>query len=338
MDAEKRERAVRAVLRTTLREVLKDGTFDEAEKAALGELCKALAIPQEIFDAVLAEVRAATTAEAGAGSMDVAEIVKGIRAELGGVFEPAQAASYADRIAVILNAADDGPLASPSAETVVAAPAPEPSPAPPPGPGPTPEPPASAAPADRAEELEQRFIGLVEDSWRRFDEVERATWVDDAFVGHVIKAHLDHGRFLLDLTSDGTAHYLVFSSKDRVRNVVRLDHSRAEDFSFAKAVGHLTTVTLGYSKAFPDISKILSAVRSELKSGLAGTGRIEGYEDPGVIKVDAEGTFATAATALLLDLKDHVDLETLGCDTARLWEDFSAVYQSLEKYLEGIMQ
>jgi len=189
-----------------------------------------------------------------------------------------------------------------------------------------------------AEKLEQRFIGLVENSWERFDEIERTTWIDDAFIGEVIAAHLENGRFLLDLTSQGVNHYLVFRTKERIRYVVRLDHARAEDFSFAKAVGHLTTVTLGYSKAIPDMKKIISAMKSEMKSSLAGQGRIEGYEDPGVIKVNAEGTFATAETSLLLDLRDYVDLKTLKADRAKIWKDLSAAYQSLGKYLDGITQ
>jgi hypothetical protein len=188
------------------------------------------------------------------------------------------------------------------------------------------------------EALEEHFIRLVRESWGRYGAIERATWLDDAFIGGLIASHLDGGLFLLDLASDGVSHSLMFSDSERRRYITRLNHGRAEDFAFAKNVGHLASVEVGFSAAYPDISKIWTAVKSEVKSGLTGDGRIEGYPDPGVMRIDATGTFATCQTALLVDLKDYVAVDTLACDHEKIWIHWSAAYASLRKYLEGIMK
>lgn len=187
------------------------------------------------------------------------------------------------------------------------------------------------------QELEDRFIKLVEESWRRFDDIERNGWIDDVFVGSIITCHLDNGMFLLNAGSDGSSHYLMFSDRERNRNIVKVDHTRGEDYLFSKTVGHLTAVTLGVGRAYPDLRKIVRAARSEIQSELAGEGRVAGMADPGVMKVDQDNGIATCETSLLLDLSDYVSLQTLKVDREKLWLHFQATYQSLEKYLSGIM-
>jgi hypothetical protein len=185
--------------------------------------------------------------------------------------------------------------------------------------------------------MEDRFVKLVEESWRRFDDIERNGWIDDVFVGSIVTCHLDAGMFLLTAGSDGSSHYLVFSDQQRNRNIVRVDHTSGEDYLYSKTVGHLTSVTLGVGRAYPDLGKIMRAARSEMQSELAGEGRVAGLSDPGVMKVDQAGGIATCETSLLLDLSDYVSLETFKVDREKLWLHFQATYQSLEKYLSGIM-
>jgi hypothetical protein len=188
------------------------------------------------------------------------------------------------------------------------------------------------------QELEDRFVSLVEESWRRFDDMERNSWLDDVFVGAVITAHLDAGMFLLSVRSDGEAHFLKFSDQDRNRRVVRVDHRRGEDYLYAKTVGHLTACTFGVGRAYPDLGKVFSASKAEFKSGFAGEGRVAGMADPGVMKVDVDKTIAVCETTLLLDLSDYVNLDDFSVDTEKLWTHTEATYQSLEKYLSGIMK
>lgn len=187
------------------------------------------------------------------------------------------------------------------------------------------------------QELEDKFVGLVEESWRRFDDMERNSWLDDVMIGAIITAHLDRDFFLLNLASDGKSHFLTFSDKDRNRHVVKLDHTLGEDYLYSKTVGHLCCCTLGVGRSYPNMSKMFAAKKSEIKSGLSGEGRIAGMPDPGVMKVDIQGTIAVCETTLLLDVSDYVDLDSLKADTEKLWTHIQAAYQSLEKYLSGIM-
>jgi len=186
--------------------------------------------------------------------------------------------------------------------------------------------------------LEDRFVELVEESWRRYDDMERAGWLDDVFVGAVVTAHLDAGMFLLSADSDGAAHYLTFSDQERNRHVVRVDHTRGEDYLFAKTVGHLCACMFGVGRSYPNLSKVMAAAKAEFKSDMAGEGRVAGFSDPGVMKVDIEGTIAVCQTTLLLNLEDYVNKHTLEVDTRKLWIHIQAAYQSLEKYLAGIMR
>lgn len=185
--------------------------------------------------------------------------------------------------------------------------------------------------------LEDRFVELVETSWRLYDDMERAGWLDDVFIGAVITAHLDAGMYLLTAKSDGASHFLTFSDQERNRHVVKVDHRRGEDYLYAKTVGHLTSCTFGVGRSYPDLSKVWSAAKAEFKSDMAGEGRVAGFADPGVMKVDIEGTIAVCETTLLLNLEDYVDRQTLEVDTRKLWIHVQATYQSLEKYLSGIM-
>lgn len=188
-----------------------------------------------------------------------------------------------------------------------------------------------------SQDMEDRFIKLIEESWRRYDDIERNSWIDDVFVGAIISCHLDNGLFLLNAASDGESHNLLFSNQERDRNVVRVDHTRGEDYLFSKTVGHLTVVTLGVGRAYPDLSKLYQAMKSEAQGELAGEGCIAGISDPGVMKIDQDGAIATCETSLLVDLRDYVSLETFKVDRDKLWTHLQATYQSLEKYLSGIM-
>lgn len=187
------------------------------------------------------------------------------------------------------------------------------------------------------EKLEERFVALVEESWRRFDDMERNSWLDDVFVGAIITAHLDADMFLLSVRSDGEAHFLTFSDQDRNRHVVKIDHRQGEDYLYAKTVGHLTICTFGVGRSYPNISKVISASKAQWKSGFAGEGRVAGIADPGVMKVGIDNTIAVCETTLLLELTEYVDLEDFSVNTEKLWAHIQATYQSLEKYLAGIM-
>lgn len=185
--------------------------------------------------------------------------------------------------------------------------------------------------------LENQFVSLISDSWKRYDDIERNSWIDDVLIGGLVTAHLDHDLFLLTTTSDGSSHYLLFSTEQRDRYMIRLDHRYGEDYLFSKTIGHLASLEVGVGRAYPDLSKLWKATKSEMKSNLATDAQVAGFVDPGVMRIDAEGSIATCSTTLLIDVADYVDKETLAVDTDKLWTHLQATYQSLEKYLSGIM-
>lgn len=184
--------------------------------------------------------------------------------------------------------------------------------------------------------LEDRFIQLVQSSWETYSQFERASWLDDAMMGGLITAHLQNGFFMLDCLSDGSSHYARFVNDQKDRVVVRL-HSRAgEDIVFARTIGNIAGLQLSFQRSYSDVSRIFKAVKSEMKSDLAGRPQSD-FPDPGVFKIDAEGTTASCETSILIDIKDYVDPKTFLPNTEQIWTHCSAVYQSLEKYLAGVM-
>lgn len=184
--------------------------------------------------------------------------------------------------------------------------------------------------------LEDQFIQLVKTSWDTYSQFERASWIDDAMMGGLITAHLQNGYFMLDCVSDGSSHYARFVNENKDRVVVRLQSRAGEDIVFARTIGNIAGLQLSFQRSYPDVSKILKAVKSDLKSSLGNSGNAD-FPDPGVFKIDAEGTTASCETALLIEIKEYVDPNTFLPNTALIWSHCSAVYQSLEKYLSGVM-
>jgi hypothetical protein len=183
--------------------------------------------------------------------------------------------------------------------------------------------------------LEDQFISLVKKSWETHSQFERASWFDDSFMGGLIAAHLQNGYSMLDCLSDGSSHYARFVNAAKERVVVRLFSRSGEDIVFARTLGNIAGLQLSYQRSYPDVRKVITAIKSELKSNLASS---SAFPDPGVFKIDAEGTTASCETSLMVEIKDYVDATTLLPDTKKIWEHCSAVYQSLEKYLTGVMQ
>jgi hypothetical protein len=189
------------------------------------------------------------------------------------------------------------------------------------------------APFDQV--LEDRFIQLVQTSWDTYSQFERASWLDDAMMGGLITAHLQNGYFMLDCISDGSSHYARFVNENKDRVVVRLQSRAGEDIVFARTIGNIAGLQLSFQRSYPDISKVARAMKSEFKSNLGG--QSPDFPDPGVFKIDAEGTTASCETALLIEIKDYVDPNTFLPNTSLIWSHCTAVYQSLEKYLSGVM-
>lgn len=190
--------------------------------------------------------------------------------------------------------------------------------------------PTPNAPRVATEELDAAFVRLVEQSWDRHFDHFAAAHVDEVFLGAVIASTVELGWALIDLSSDGTHHYLRFENLDRKDRVVfRLTHLTG-DLASARALGHRCRVVVGYGDRVPSFTSVLAALKSEFKSGLLDA------DEPGVITTDVDiaGQYVYCQVGLYLDLNDYVARD-FAVDGTRLTADLGAALFALRKYLTG---
>jgi GYF domain 2 len=178
--------------------------------------------------------------------------------------------------------------------------------------------------------LDQTFVQLIKKSWEHFDANLFSSHVDEVFLGAVISSTLDSGYSLIDLTSDGSQHYLRFENlQDHTRVICRLQHlaaSRAE----AKVVGHTASVVIGYGERVGNVGRIWQAMKAEYKSGYIQSA------EPGTITVDAdmETAYIYTQVDMYWNISDYVR-EDYAIDYRLLTEHIGACIHALRKYLHG---
>lgn len=191
--------------------------------------------------------------------------------------------------------------------------------------------PAAPVAGESADDRLDRVFGqLVRSSWDYYNAHVHAGHIDEVFLGAIITSTLDTGYSLIDLTSDGTHHYLRFEHLgDHSRVIVRLTHLTG-DLVRAKVQGHRASVIVGYGERSNDFAKIMNAIRAELKSGYIQSA------EPGTITVD--GDMNTGYVYVQVDLYLCVD-DYVGADYTirydRLQEHLGATLNALRKYLRG---
>jgi hypothetical protein len=180
------------------------------------------------------------------------------------------------------------------------------------------------------DELDAIFGKLVEQSWDFHHQHDFAGHIDEVLIGAVITSCLEGGRSLIDLTSDGTHHYLRFEDmEDHSRMIVRLTHLTG-DLTTATVQGHRASVIIGYGERIRNFSKIWQAVKAEYKSGLISR------DSPGSISVDGDmaSQYVYVQVRLYLKIDNYIDHE-YDIDYARLGEHLGATVHALRKYLRG---
>jgi hypothetical protein len=210
--------------------------------------------------------------------------------------------------------------------------------APPPPPPPPAAPPAPAA--DRLEPvarelppedaLDEVFAGLVESSWKYHHLIEDTQRYDEVLVGGLVTATLDTGRALLDITSDGTNHFLRFEDpNDRSRVSMAITHL-TRTVTTAKAVGQRASVTVAYGEAITKFGQVIDAMRKEAKSGYVRSA------EPGIVTFDKEdeSKYLYAQIDLFLDLDDYISPK-FEIDYEKLGTAVSACVHALRKFLKG---
>lgn len=194
------------------------------------------------------------------------------------------------------------------------------------------EPAATEACSPQSEDarLDSVFSSLVEASWDYLKEHELAGHIDEVFLGAVITSALERGYSLIDLESDGSHHYLRFEDlDDQSRVIFRLRHLTS-DLAKAKVLGQRASAVIGYGEKARNITKVMSALKAELKSGFIQN------PEPGTITVDGDITsgYVYAQVDLYLKIDEYVSPD-YEIDYDRLADHVTATTHALRKYVRG---
>lgn len=251
------------------------------------------------------------------------------------------------------------PAPAPVPEQAHAAPTPAPAPAPTPPPPealpePTPPPDAAAAAAAMADDdprvmgsvgdfsahvehgsaednrLDCIFGDLVTKSWDYYEAHAFAGHIDEVFLGAIITSTLDSGCALIDISSDGTHHYLRFEDlEDHSRIVCRMTHL-TPGLAQARVLGQRASVVIGYGERVGNFQKIWKALKAEYKSGLVAS------PEPGTITVDGDMSsgYVYVQVDLFLSIEDYVAPD-YAIDYRALQDHLAATHNALRKYLRG---
>lgn len=186
---------------------------------------------------------------------------------------------------------------------------------------------ATETPDDRAD---RTFGTLVKASWAYYNAHKFASHVDEVFLGAIITSVLDTGYALIDLTSDGTHHYVRFQNlKDNARIMVRLTHLTG-DLTKAKVQGHRASVVIGYGERMDDFARIFQALKAEVKSGYIQS------PEPGTITVDGDMSsgYVYVSVDLFLCIDDYVQ-PSYAIKYDVLKDHLGSTTHALRKYLRG---
>jgi hypothetical protein len=178
--------------------------------------------------------------------------------------------------------------------------------------------------------LDGVFAELVKESWHYHHMVENTTHVDELLVGGLITVQLDAGHVLIDVTSDGTNHFLRFeNTENRSRVTMAVTHLTL-DVTMAKAIGQRAGLIVGYGEPIKSFGRVVEAFRQETKSGYLGR------SEPGIVsfEADTESQYVYAEVDLYLDMNLYVGgafdikYDLLGTHVA-------ATIHALRKFLHG---
>lgn len=187
------------------------------------------------------------------------------------------------------------------------------------------------SPGESEDDYKDRLFGsLVQSSWDYIAEHSFASQIDEVFLGAVITSTLDVGYSLIDITSDGSNHYLRFENlDDKSRMIFRLRHL-TPSLAVSRVLGQRASVIIGYGEKLGSAAKIMNAIRAEMKSGYIRN------PEPGTITVD--GDLASGYVYVQVDLYwniDEVVKPDYTIDNERLSGSIDATVHALRKYLRG---
>ncbi|MCU0490233.1 MAG: hypothetical protein MUD01_01400 [Chloroflexaceae bacterium] len=181
-----------------------------------------------------------------------------------------------------------------------------------------------------SQDLENVFVQLVDASWHRFNEQQHNRHMDELLLGAVITTMVEDGLSLIDLTSDGMAHYLRFEHMPTKNRMIFQLTNQSENLIAAKVLGRYGDVVIGYGERVNNAGTLYQTLKSELKSQFLDSG------EPGVITTDADisSGYIYVQVPLILDL-DVYFTGQYEVNYALLRQHINATIHSLQKYLRG---
>ncbi|MFT5679210.1 MAG: hypothetical protein ACI8RZ_000114 [Myxococcota bacterium] len=180
------------------------------------------------------------------------------------------------------------------------------------------------------DELDAVFGSLIQESWAYHSDHSFASHIDEVMVGALITDGVRRGLSLIDLSSDGTNHYMRFEKiGEGSRVIIRLTHLTG-NMTTAATQGHRVAAVIGYGEKLKDFSRVWSAIKAEYKSGLVSR------DTPGAISVDGDlsSQYVYVQIRLFLKVDDYVARDYT-IDYHRLDEHLDATLNALRKYLRG---
>ena len=186
--------------------------------------------------------------------------------------------------------------------------------------------------SDSHNDLEAIFEQILRKSWQFKARHAHANQIDEVLVGAVITSTLDNGYALIDLTSDGSYHYLRFEELDSGNRIIFQLRHMTPDLATAKVLGHEAEVTVGYGERHKKFKAVWKAMSQEMKGGYIST------PDPGVITVDGDisSQYIYVQVGTIWDINDYlVEVGSYRVDYPKLTQHIAAIIHSLRKYLRG---
>ena len=186
------------------------------------------------------------------------------------------------------------------------------------------------AQTERDRHADHIFATLMQATFDHRDAHEFASCIDEVFLGAVIKAALDAGRSLSDISSDGTHHFLRFVHPDNASHVIfRVTHLTG-NLTTSRVQGHRASVVIGYGERSADFATIWAILGEQERSGLVSP------DTPGTFIIDGDVAtqFVYAQVRLYLSIDDYVNADW-SIDYALLREHIDACVRALRIHLHG---
>lgn len=183
------------------------------------------------------------------------------------------------------------------------------------------------------ETADATFTGLLEASWQRHAAMVWNAQSDDVLLGGIIASAVASGWSLIDLSSDSAQHLARFDHQEHGTRLLVEIESITEELELARVLGRLARTTIGFGRRVNDVDTVMSAMKSDLKSGFMS------HDEPGAVTIDGHvgSGFVYAQVALLLDLNDYLCPDRT-INYPMLQSHLGATTASLDRYLSALLE